>query len=188
MTKADLLKLRAGMRKRKPVFIRQDAHKKTKLAKRWKKPRGLQSKLRLNMKGAGQKVRIGYRFPSAVRGLSREGLQPKLVYKVEDLIGLNTKKQGAIISKSIGNKKRVAIIKEAVKSNIKILNIKNADGYIKKIENKMKEKKEEKIGKLKVKEKKGEEKVVEKKEKKLSDEEKKKKDKEEKDKILTKKG
>ncbi len=188
MIKTELLKLRESLKKKKPVFIRQDAHKKIRLEKRWKKPRGHQSKLRLNLKGAGKKIQIGYKFPKAVRGLSKEGLKQVLVRRVEDLSKIDNKNEGIVIAKSVGNKKRIAIIKEAIKSGIKILNIKNADDYIKKLEGKMKEKKEkEKINKEKVVEKKEEKKVIEKKKEKLSDEERRKREKEEKDKVLTKK-
>ena len=41
---ADLLKLRKRIKKKKPRFVRQDSHKKPKLKKKWKKPKGLQSK------------------------------------------------------------------------------------------------------------------------------------------------
>ena len=41
-----LLELRKRIKRKKPEFIRQDAHKKKSLESKWRKPKGLHSKMR----------------------------------------------------------------------------------------------------------------------------------------------
>ena len=187
---SELLKIRESMRKKKPTFVRKDAHKKIRLRKKWKRPRGLQNKLRLNFKGRGKRVRTGYRVPRKVRGLSREGLNEVIVKRAEEIKSIDAKTQGIIIAKAVGNKKRVDIIKKALESNIKILNISNAEEFAKGVESEIARRKEEKAKKSKEAEKKKEPKVKKKAEEKkveLTEEEKKKMENAEKDTILTQK-
>ena len=183
-----LLELRKKMKRRKPDFVRQDIHKKTKLSKKWRKPKGYHAKMRQGKGGRRKTISTGYGTPKKVRGLTKEGLKPVLIRSL-NLEGINAKEEGIIISSKLGSRKRVEIIKEAQKKGIAIINIKNADEYLKKIEDKLKVKEEQK--------KKRDEKKKEKEEKekkkeakdltdKLSEEEKKEKDKIEKDKLLTK--
>jgi len=191
----NLLELRKKLKNRKPKFIRQDSHKKKRVKFSWRRPKGLHSKMRLELKGYRRNVEIGWGSPKEVKGLSSDGLEKITVNNIDDLKKLDAKKQGALISGNVGLKKRLEILKEAEKLKIKILNIKNPEKYIKDAEEFLKNKKEEKAARAKEKEKKKTEKKKEtKKEEKtieekveLTDEEKKEKDKEEKDKLLTKK-
>ena len=50
-------------RKRKPDFIRQDAHKKPKLGYKWRKPKGSDSKIRKHLKGYRVGVSVGWKKP-----------------------------------------------------------------------------------------------------------------------------
>lgn len=184
----DLLKLRSIMKKRKPSFVRQDFHKK-RLRKRWVKPRGLHSKVRLKKAGHPRKVETGYGSPAEVRGLSKEGLKAVIVHNKNELEGVNQAKEGAIISSSVGLKNKIELLKKAKEKGIKILNLK-VDDYLKRKEEEMKKRTENKKKKDEAKKKKTEQKKVKKKEEKLeeklSDEEKKEAEKKEKDKLLTK--
>ena len=49
------LELRKKIKSKKPDFIRQDFHKK-RLKKKWKRPRGLHSKVRLMLKDKPKKI------------------------------------------------------------------------------------------------------------------------------------
>lgn len=192
-----LLELRKKMKSRKPDFIRQDAHKKLRLGKKWRKPRGLHSKIKNRMKGYSSPISIGWKSPRKVRGLSQTGLIPILVASINQLNGIDKEKQGIIIAKSVGNKKRVDIINKAQELNLKILNMKDPVKYMENIKEDFekrkqdkKKKTEERQKKKKEIEKKAEEKKKENKEElteKIAEEEKKKQEKKEKDKILTKK-
>ena len=106
----ELLELKKRIKKRKPVFIRQDAHKKKRLVKKWRRPKGLHSKLRVRKGGSGKKVSIGYG--------KMERARPVLI---NDLNSLDDFKGNAIIiSSQVGSKKTIAIANKAKKAGIKI--------------------------------------------------------------------
>ena len=182
--------LRAKMRKKKPKFVRQDIHKKSKLSKKWRKPKGWHAKMRLGFRGKIKAISTGYGVPKKVRNLTKEGLRTILINSKQELVKIKNKEEAIIISSKVGNKKRIDIIQEAQKNEIKIVNIKDIDAFLKKIEEMTKLKKE--LRKRKQETKKEKEKKETKKEKKedlaakVSDEEKKEQEKKEKDKLLIK--
>lgn len=180
--KAKLLEIRKKLKQKKPVFLREDAHKVKKLAKKWRSPRGIHSKMREKIKGHRRLPSIGWSSPVEVKYLNPEGYEQILIYNVQDLLSTNSPK---IISSGVGLKKRLEIVKKAKEKNIKILNIPNLDEFIKKIEENIKKRKEmaKELTKKKV------EPVVAKKEikKEETPEEKEKREREEKKKILEKK-
>ncbi len=188
-----LLELRKRRKAKKPDFVRQDIHKKARLSRKWRRAKGLQSKVRYGMKGYRKSVEAGYGSPAAVKGLSREGLITVLVSNISELKKIE-EGQGAVIAKNLGQKKKAEIIKKAGELGITLLNVKDAKEYLKSVEEIMQKKKAKKQKHVKDKEKKKaeKEKKAEEKEKEGLDEkltEKKKKDKEkkEREKILTKK-
>ena len=75
----NLVNLRNIMKKKKPNFFKQSSHKKKRLAKKWRKPRGSDSKIKIGKKGYPRKIKIGFKGPRNVRSLSREGLKIILV-------------------------------------------------------------------------------------------------------------
>ena len=191
--KEKLLEKRKEMKAKKPGFARQDSHKKAKLRKCWRRPKGIQSKMRLKKAGYAKCISVGYRAPSEVRGLSKEGLVPVTVSNLQEL-GKVEESQIAVIPAKVGQKKRMEIAKKAADLGIKVMNIKDIGSYLKSVNEKLRKKKEEKAKATKEKEKKREEKEKKSKEKKeedlaekLTDEEKKEKEKKEREKILTKK-
>ncbi len=129
-----LLDVRRIIKKNKPEFIAQDTHKNIRLQRdpKWRKPRGLHSKIRLSRKGYRCLVKVGYRSPEEVRGLHRSGIRMLLVKSVNDVERAG-KDCGIIISSSMGDRKRLQIIEEAKKHNLQILNIKDAAAYVSKI-------------------------------------------------------
>ncbi len=186
----ELLELKKRMKGKKPSFVRQDFHKK-RLRKRWVKPRGLHSKVRLKHRGHARKVSDGYRTPKEVRGLSKEGLKIVNVCNMNELSKVDKEKEGVVISGTVGLKNKILLLKKANEEGIKVLNL-NVDDYLKKKDDEMKKRLEKKKTKEEAKKKKKEEKKEKKKgeklEEKLSDDEKKEAEKKEKDKLLTKRG
>ncbi len=182
--------IKEKIRKRKPEFKRQDSHKKKKLGDKWRRPKGLQSKMRLNKKGYRKIVEVGYGNKKGKRELI-ENLKVVYVKNLKQLKDIDNKKQGIVINSCVGNKKRIEIIKQAEKDNIKILNIKNPKEFVKNIEEKRKQEKEKKEEKekegRKKKSKKTKEKPGKEEKKEVDEEEKKNQEKKEKDKVLTKK-
>ena len=120
----EMLRLRKGIKKKKPKFRRQEWFRKKALGKKWRKPRGIHSKLRTHEKAKGALPKPGYGSPSSVRGLNREGYREIIVRNTKDLQNINPKEDVAVISKTVGRKKRFEILEEARKKNIKVSNYK----------------------------------------------------------------
>lgn len=116
------LKLREKINKSRPAFKRQEWFRYVKLGDSWRRPRGLHSKMRRGYKYRPNLVSTGYRGPKAVRGLHPSGFQEVMVFRVEDLEGVDPKKQAARIGHSVGSKKREAIEKVADEKGIRVLN------------------------------------------------------------------
>ena len=116
------LKLRESINKSRPAFKRQEWFRYVKLGDSWRRPRGLHSKMRRGYKYRPNLVSTGYRGPKAVRGLHPSGFQEVMVFRVEDLEGVDPKKQAARIGHSVGSKKREAIEKIADEKGIRVLN------------------------------------------------------------------
>jgi large subunit ribosomal protein L32e len=187
-----LLELRRLIKKKKPVFLRQEAHVRAKLKDKWRQPKGLHSKMRRKLKSYRKMPSTGYCSPKAVRGLHRTGLREVRVLNVSDLKDLNPKTDGVVIGR-VGKKKRLEILKKAIELKLSLLNVKDVQAYIAKVEEELKKRKDlAKSRDLKKKKSKEEalKKAEEKKKKeesledKASEEEKASKEKEEKKKVL----
>jgi len=186
MSKEKLLKHKQKTKLTKPKFIRQDIHKKKRLAKVWRKPRGCDSKKRLRMQNRVI-VSPGYGTPVEVKGLTNKGLKIIHISSITNVNKLSPDKHAVIVSGKLGFKKKKLIIQALMKNKIEILNIKNPQEYIKKKEDLMKSKKDKKLEKEKKSDKKKEVKEDKKSiEDTVSDDDKKKVEKKEIDKLLTK--
>lgn len=116
------LALKAVKRSKKPKFRRQEWFRYVRLGDSWRKPRGLHSKARRNIKYRAPKVSKGYRGPKTVRGRHPSGFEDVLVFNSADLEALNPKKQAARIGHTVGTRKRMQIKKKADELGIRILN------------------------------------------------------------------
>lgn len=206
--KQKLLDERKRLKKRTPKFIRVDAHKRKRLKKVWRRPKGRHTKMREQKRGARKRVEPGFRAPAAVRGLSRSGHEPVMVNTPADIEGIDSRTQAALLSATLGVRKKVEAVNAAVKKNIMILNMKEPEAFLDNVRKRFEKKKAAEKEK-KTKEKKGKaesiESVVEKEAKPASTkekpkpkkaakktedespEEKVKKEQKERDKLLTKK-
>ncbi|MBS3153180.1 hypothetical protein J4426_01275 [Candidatus Woesearchaeota archaeon] len=162
----------------KRKFLRQRSMNVSKLERKWRRPKGIHAKLRLSRCGHGLTPRVGYGTGKCKKGLVN-GLKLVWINGLNDLEKIESNKEIGIVSSKVGTKKKVEIVEKAKKTNVKIINIRDFDAYIKSVEEKRKKSKEGKIKKEEVK------KEI-KKEKKESTEEKAEKVKEEKRKILEK--
>ena len=106
-------------KRKKPKFMAQEVYRKKRLKKHWRRPRGIDSKIRLQWGGRMKMVKPGYGSPAAVKGLNRKGLLEVVVANVDDLKKI---KEGMIglISSSTGTRKKIEIINEAKKMNVNI--------------------------------------------------------------------
>lgn len=191
MSKEKLLELRTRLKKKKPDFIRQDAHKIKRIGKSWRKPRGKDSKVGHNLKGYRRGVKSGWGSPRDVKGLHRSGLKMRLICTEKEISSVDPKSEGIIISSKLGLRKRIKVVEEAIKRNIKVLNLRDAQKFLDDTKKKISVEKEEREKAKKEKEKKKKEEKPKKKtieEKIESEDERKEREKKEKDKVLTKPG
>ena len=167
----ELLKVRREVKKRKPTFRRQQTNQfaKFKNDDAWRRPKGLQSKMRLKRKGHRKMPTVGFGSPKAVRGLNRAGLLEVLVHNVADLAKIDTKTQVAVIGRTVGGKKTLTILEEAKKVKMSIGNVADIDARIKELTKAPKKQEKKAAKKVDKKEVKAETKEVEEKETKVEE-------------------
>lgn len=118
----ELLKLREEIASRRPSFVRQECWRYKRVKPSWRKPKGIDSKMRLRVKGWPKIVKIGYRGPAAVRELHPSGFRDVLVYNASDLERLNPETDAARIAHTVGARKRMEILAKAKELGLKVLN------------------------------------------------------------------
>ena len=118
------LVVRRQIKQRTPQFLREEWFRYKRIPKNWRRPDGITSKMRINLKYRPSKVRVGFRGPREVRGLHSSGFEEVIVHNVVDLENVNPKKQAARISGTVGTKKRTEIAKRAEELEIRLLNLK----------------------------------------------------------------
>ena len=117
------LKLRKEQADSMPSFRRQEWFRYKRLSRTgWRRPKGLQSKLRLNKKYRGSRVRIGHRKVASVRGLHSSGFKEVLVHGPDELEELDPKTQAVRIGATVGNRRRLKIHSRADDLGLRILN------------------------------------------------------------------
>ena len=120
------LRIRARVKSKKPAFVRPESWRYMRLKENWRRPRGLDHKIRRKIKGWPASVNTGYRGPKIARGLHPSGYREVLVFNVEDLTEIDPKTQAIRIAHTVGKRNRTKIITEARKKEILILNLKEA--------------------------------------------------------------
>ena len=141
----NLLKARKAKKAKKPHFYRQEWFRmgnQRKKWRKWRKPRGNQSKMRMHKASRGARVQAGYGSPAAVRGFHPSGLRELLVHNVQQLSAVG-KDFAVRIAHGGGGKKRAEIMKAAGEMKLKVLNPFTAKVKEKKVEKKLEEKKVE---------------------------------------------
>jgi len=118
----ELLKLRESIRKSRPKFLRQESWRYVRLKEGWRKPKGIDSKMRKMVKGWPRLVKIGYRTPAAARGLHPSGFRDVLVSTVGELEKLNPETDAVRLSATLGARRRLELIKRAEELGLKVLN------------------------------------------------------------------
>ncbi|MCD6431488.1 50S ribosomal protein L32e [Candidatus Bathyarchaeota archaeon] len=118
------VELRRRVKKKKPDFVRQESWRYKRLKENWRRPRGIDNKMRRKIKGWPVTVSVGYRGPKVARGLHPSGYKEVLVHNAEELKKINPKTEAVRIAHAVGKRKKARILVEARKRKIKVLNFK----------------------------------------------------------------
>lgn len=139
MMEQKALKIRERIKKKKPKFVRQESWRYMRLKENWRKPKGIDNKMRRKIKGWPPKVNVGYRGPKVARGLHPSGYEEVLVHNLDELKEVDPKTQVVRIARAVGKRKRTRIIAEARKKKITIVNLKEVKEKVEEKEEKLEE-------------------------------------------------
>jgi len=107
---------------KRPHFVREESWRLKRVKESWRSPRGKTSRVRRSKDGWPAVVKIGYARPRAARARHPSGLAEVMVWRTQDLAGLDPKTQAVRIAHTVGENKRVQIIDQAKKATIRVLN------------------------------------------------------------------
>jgi len=117
-----LVAKRKELAENRPAFVRQESWRYVRIHPEWRKPKGVDNKVRRQDKGWPALVRVGYRGPLASRGLHPSGHHELMVYRASDLDAAVPGRDVARIGGTVGAKKRAAILERATELGIRVVN------------------------------------------------------------------
>ena len=120
--KRRLMRLRKRMSQKRPHFRQFEEWRLVRIKDHWRRPKGIDNKMRQKRKGWPRTVNVGFRSPKAVRHLHPSGMEEVAVFNVGDLTIVDPETQVARIGGTVGRRKRRVILKEALELGIRILN------------------------------------------------------------------
>jgi len=109
-------------KRRKPKFIRSQGIHFGRLGEKWRKPRGIDSKMRAEIKGKPKRPKAGYGTDGRIRSVHPSGYREVMVYREADLGSIDPGTQAARISGKVGLQKKERILSRAKELKIKVLN------------------------------------------------------------------
>ncbi|MCW3976518.1 MAG: 50S ribosomal protein L32e [Candidatus Bathyarchaeota archaeon] len=116
------LALRRLLKGKKPKFRRQESWRYKRVSEVWRKPTGIDSKMRRKKKGWPKSAEVGYRGPRAARRLHPSGYAEVLIRTVDDVDQVEPETQAIRIAHTVGARKRIEIMARARESHVHILN------------------------------------------------------------------
>jgi len=116
------LVMRNGKNSKRPAFKRQEWFRYSRLGEKWRKPKGIHSKMRRHLSYRPPVVSIGFRGPKMVRDYHPSGFQEVMVYNSDQVENMDPKVQAIRIGGTVGGRKRMAITSKADELGIRILN------------------------------------------------------------------
>ena len=116
------VKLRRRVKTNKPEFQGQEVWRYKRIRDRWRRPRGVDSKMRMNTKGWPKMVNVGYGGPKTARHLHSSGYAEVLIHNLRQIDGLDPTRQAVRIAHDVGGKKRREIITRAKEKRLHVFN------------------------------------------------------------------
>ncbi len=118
----ELVVSREKVKKNKPDFRRHESWRYERLKQNWRRPRGLDNKMRQRVKGWPASPNVGYRGPRKSRSLHPSGFKEVRVFNPDNLTNVDPKFEAVRISGRVGNRKRLEIVNRARERGIHVLN------------------------------------------------------------------
>ncbi|GAB6948203.1 hypothetical protein JCM16161A_23330 [Vulcanisaeta sp. JCM 16161] len=120
-----LLRLRLLMERREPRWMRMDEWRYLRIAhgEHWRRPRGNDNKIRLEIKGYPKRVKVGYGKPRLARNLHPSGFRLVIVHRPEDVDKVDPTKEAIVIGRTVGLRKRIEIVKRAIEKGVRVMNV-----------------------------------------------------------------
>lgn len=110
------------VKRKKPKFVRPESWRYVRIKPNWRRPKGIDHKVRKEYKGWPARVKVGYGYPKAIRALHPSGFKEVLVHNVQELLRLDPKIEAARIAHTVGTKKRIEIFQKAKELGVHVLN------------------------------------------------------------------
>lgn len=117
-----LMELRREISHRRPIFNRQEHWRLKRIAASWRRPKGIDNPMAHHFKGFPPVVKVGYRGPTAVRGLHPSGLHDVVVQTEQDLAALSPRYHAVRIAARVGERRRREIAERGKQLGLHILN------------------------------------------------------------------
>ncbi|MFP3297246.1 MAG: 50S ribosomal protein L32e [Vulcanisaeta sp.] len=120
-----LMRVRVLMERREPRWMSMDEWRFLRVAHResWRRPKGDDNKIRLEIKGYPKRVKIGYGKPRLVRNLHPTGFKLVTVHRPEDVDKVDPTREAIVIGRTVGLRKRVEIVRRAIERGVRVINV-----------------------------------------------------------------
>merc|ERR1739842_26693 len=112
------------LKKRTKKFIRHQSDRYAKVKEAWRKPKGIDNRVRRRFSGQYLMPSIGYGSNKKTRDLNPAGFKRFVVSNVADLdlLLMQNRRFAAEVASNVSAKKRVGIVKRAAELDIKVTN------------------------------------------------------------------
>ncbi|MCS7129499.1 MAG: 50S ribosomal protein L32e [Candidatus Caldarchaeum sp.] len=105
-----------------PEFVRQESWRYVRLKTGYRRPRGKDSRMRLQKSGSPPLAKIGYGTPRKFRGLHPSGYREVLISSLSQLTALSPDKDALRLSGRLGGRMKTKLYEAAVEKGFKVLN------------------------------------------------------------------
>jgi len=113
---------RTKEKNKKPKFRRQESWRQKRIRENWRRPRGLDSKMRKRVKGWPSSPRSGHRGPKVARSLHPSGFREVRVFNVDDLGHVDPQFEAIRVAHTVSVRKKTEIVNRAKEMGIHVLN------------------------------------------------------------------
>ncbi|EDO44975.1 predicted protein [Nematostella vectensis] len=112
------------LKKRQKKFIRHQSDRYMRVGESWRKPKGIDNRVRRRFKGQYLMPNIGYGSNKKTRFLMPDGFKKFVVHNVKELevLMMMNRSYAAEIAHNVSSRKRKAIVERAQQLSIKVTN------------------------------------------------------------------